>query len=113
MTTHATIVLSGAFNDGKGQPSQSNAVSHGSATHTIQWCERYQHWTYHLTLFTTYNLNLTDYGFTMKEEAKKILEKAVSFSKADGFCESEPQWTQNDGNIRYARNSVIHIWRRQ
>ncbi len=24
--------LNGAFNDGKGQPSQSNAVSHGSAT---------------------------------------------------------------------------------
>ncbi len=39
-----------------------------------------------------------------KEEAKKILEKAVSFSKADG-C--EVTLNGNDGgNIRYARNSV-------
>src|SRR5262245_39164300 len=39
-----------------------------------------------------------------KEEAKKILEKALSFSKADGCSAS---LTGNDrGNIRYARNSV-------
>lgn len=39
-----------------------------------------------------------------KEEAKKILEKVVSFSKADG-C--EVNLSGNDGgNIRYARNSV-------
>jgi predicted Zn-dependent protease len=39
-----------------------------------------------------------------KEEARKILEKAVSFSKADGI---NAQLTgQERGNIRYARNSV-------
>ncbi|MBL7845379.1 MAG: TldD/PmbA family protein [Cyclobacteriaceae bacterium] len=39
-----------------------------------------------------------------KEEAKKILEKVISFSKADG-C--EVTLNGNDGgNIRYARNSV-------
>ncbi|MFZ6010383.1 MAG: TldD/PmbA family protein [Bacteroidota bacterium] len=39
-----------------------------------------------------------------KEEAKKILEKVVSFSKADG-CEVNLNGSDN-GNIRYARNSV-------
>ncbi len=39
-----------------------------------------------------------------KEEAKKILEKVISFSKADGCSVS---LNGNDrGNIRYARNSV-------
>jgi len=39
-----------------------------------------------------------------KEDAKKILEKVVSFSKADGI---EVSLNGNDGgNIRYARNSV-------
>jgi len=39
-----------------------------------------------------------------KEEAKKILEKVISFSKADGCTVS---LNGNDrGNIRYARNSV-------
>src|SRR6187549_1867433 len=39
-----------------------------------------------------------------KEDAKKILEKVVSFSKADGI---EANLNGNDGgNIRYARNSV-------
>ncbi len=39
-----------------------------------------------------------------KEEAKKILEKVISFSKADGISAS---LNGNDrGNIRYARNSV-------
>lgn len=39
-----------------------------------------------------------------KEEAKKILEKVISFSKADGI---EASLNGNDGgNIRYARNSV-------
>lgn len=39
-----------------------------------------------------------------KEEAKKILEKVVGFSKADGI---EANLNGNDGgNIRYARNSV-------
>lgn len=39
-----------------------------------------------------------------KEEAKKILEKALSFSKAD-TCEINLRGS-NSGNIRYARNSV-------
>ncbi|MCI0751892.1 MAG: metallopeptidase TldD-related protein, partial [Flammeovirgaceae bacterium] len=39
-----------------------------------------------------------------KEEAKKILEKVVSFSKADGCSVSLNG--NNRGNIRYARNSV-------
>jgi predicted Zn-dependent protease len=39
-----------------------------------------------------------------KEEAKKILEKVVSFSKADGCSVSLNG--SNRGNIRYARNSV-------
>ena len=39
-----------------------------------------------------------------KEEAKKILEKVVAFSKADG-CEVNLNGSEN-GNIRYARNSV-------
>jgi predicted Zn-dependent protease len=39
-----------------------------------------------------------------KEEAKSILEKVVSFSKADG-CEVNLNGA-NGGNIRYARNSV-------
>ena len=39
-----------------------------------------------------------------KEEAKKILEKVISFSKADG-CEVNLNGADN-GNIRYARNSV-------
>ena len=39
-----------------------------------------------------------------KEEAKKILEKVVSFSKADG-CSVSLNGTDR-GNIRYARNSV-------
>lgn len=39
-----------------------------------------------------------------KEEAKKILEKALSFSKADG-CSLGLNGTER-GNIRYARNSV-------
>jgi predicted Zn-dependent protease len=39
-----------------------------------------------------------------KEEAKKILEKVVGFSKADG-CEVNLNGSDN-GNIRYARNSV-------
>ena len=39
-----------------------------------------------------------------KEEAKRILEKVVSFSKADG-CEVNLNGSEN-GNIRYARNSV-------
>ncbi|SMC66847.1 TldD/PmbA family protein [Cellulophaga tyrosinoxydans] len=39
-----------------------------------------------------------------KEEAKKILEKALSFSKAD-TCEINLTGS-NSGNIRYARNSV-------
>ncbi|MEE1964283.1 TldD/PmbA family protein [Allomuricauda taeanensis] len=39
-----------------------------------------------------------------KEEAKKILEKALSFSKADA-CEINLSGT-NSGNIRYARNTV-------
>jgi predicted Zn-dependent protease len=39
-----------------------------------------------------------------KEEAKQILEKVVSFSKADGI-EANLNRT-NGGNIRYARNSV-------
>jgi predicted Zn-dependent protease len=39
-----------------------------------------------------------------KEEAKKILEKVIGFSKADGI---EANLNGNDGgNIRYARNSV-------
>lgn len=39
-----------------------------------------------------------------KEEAKKILEKVIGFSKADGI---EATLNGNDGgNIRYARNSV-------
>jgi predicted Zn-dependent protease len=39
-----------------------------------------------------------------KEDAKKILEKVISFSKADGI---EANLNGNDGgNIRYARNSV-------
>ncbi len=39
-----------------------------------------------------------------KEDAKKILEKVIGFSKADGI---EATLTGNDGgNIRYARNSV-------
>lgn len=39
-----------------------------------------------------------------KEEAKKILEKVIGFSKADGI---EASLNGNDGgNIRYARNSV-------
>jgi len=39
-----------------------------------------------------------------KEEAKKILDKVISFSKADGI---EANLNGNDGgNIRYARNSV-------
>ncbi|TLP71882.1 TldD/PmbA family protein [Maribacter sp. ACAM166] len=39
-----------------------------------------------------------------KEEARKILEKALSFSKAD-TCEINLSGT-NSGNIRYARNTV-------
>ena len=39
-----------------------------------------------------------------KEEAKRILEKVISFSKADG-CEVNLNGSDN-GNIRYARNSV-------
>ncbi|MCK0159259.1 TldD/PmbA family protein [Allomuricauda sp. F6463D] len=39
-----------------------------------------------------------------KEEAKKILEKALSFSKADA-CEINLSGN-NSGNIRYARNTV-------
>lgn len=39
-----------------------------------------------------------------KEEAKKILDKAVSFSKADGI--SAQLTGAERGNIRYARNSV-------
>ncbi len=39
-----------------------------------------------------------------KEDAKKILEKVISFSKADG-CEVNMNGSDN-GNIRYARNSV-------
>jgi predicted Zn-dependent protease len=39
-----------------------------------------------------------------KEEAKRILEKVVSFSKADG-CEVNLTGSEG-GNIRYARNSV-------
>ncbi|MGB3144400.1 MAG: TldD/PmbA family protein [Maribacter sp.] len=39
-----------------------------------------------------------------EEEAKKILEKALSFSKAD-TCEINLSGT-NSGNIRYARNTV-------
>ncbi len=39
-----------------------------------------------------------------KEEAKKILEKVLSYSKADG-CEANLNGS-NGGNIRYARNSV-------
>ncbi len=39
-----------------------------------------------------------------KEEAKKILEKVISFSRADG-CEVNLNGSDN-GNIRYARNSV-------
>jgi len=39
-----------------------------------------------------------------KEEAKRILEKVISFSKADG-CEVNLNGAEN-GNIRYARNSV-------
>src|SRR5687767_6221636 len=39
-----------------------------------------------------------------KEEAKKILEKVVGFSKADGCSVSLNG--QDRGNIRYARNSV-------
>jgi predicted Zn-dependent protease len=39
-----------------------------------------------------------------KEEAKKILQKVISFSKADG-CEANLNGS-NGGNIRYARNSV-------
>lgn len=39
-----------------------------------------------------------------KEEAKKILEKVLSFSKADG-CEVNLNGSDG-GNIRYARNSV-------
>src|SRR5689334_11290808 len=39
-----------------------------------------------------------------KEEAKKIMEKVIAFSKADGCSVS---LNGNDrGNIRYARNSV-------
>ncbi|MEP1983571.1 MAG: DNA gyrase modulator, partial [Maribacter dokdonensis] len=39
-----------------------------------------------------------------KEEARKILEKALSFSKAD-TCEINLSG-YNSGNIRYARNTV-------
>lgn len=39
-----------------------------------------------------------------REEAKKILEKALSFSKADA-CEINLSGS-NSGNIRYARNTV-------
>ena len=39
-----------------------------------------------------------------KEEARKILEKVLSFSKADG-CEANLNGS-NGGNIRYARNTV-------
>src|SRR3954463_2499607 len=39
-----------------------------------------------------------------KEDAKKILEKVLKFSKADG-CEARLAGTHT-GNIRYARNSV-------
>lgn len=39
-----------------------------------------------------------------KEEAKNILQKVISFSKADG-CEVNLNGAEN-GNIRYARNSV-------
>ena len=39
-----------------------------------------------------------------KEEAKQILEKVIGFSKADG-CEVNLNGADN-GNIRYARNSV-------
>ena len=39
-----------------------------------------------------------------KEEAKRILEKVISFSKADG-CEANLNGS-NGGNIRYARNTV-------
>lgn len=39
-----------------------------------------------------------------KEEAKQILDKALSFSKAD-TCEANLGGT-NEGNIRYARNTV-------
>ena len=39
-----------------------------------------------------------------KEEAKKILEKVMRLSKADG-CEANLNGS-NQGNIRYARNSV-------
>lgn len=39
-----------------------------------------------------------------KEEAKKILEKVIGLSKADG-CEANLNGS-NQGNIRYARNSV-------
>lgn len=39
-----------------------------------------------------------------KEEAKTILEKVVGFSRADG-CEANLNGSEN-GNIRYARNSV-------
>ncbi len=39
-----------------------------------------------------------------KEEAKKIMEKALSFSKADG-CEVSLSGNES-GNIRYARNTV-------
>src|SRR5215207_5505819 len=39
-----------------------------------------------------------------KEEAKKILEKVIGFSKADG-CSVTLNGSDN-GNIRYARNSV-------
>jgi predicted Zn-dependent protease len=39
-----------------------------------------------------------------KEEAKRILEKVIAFSKADG-CEANLNGS-NGGNIRYARNTV-------
>ena len=39
-----------------------------------------------------------------KEEARKVLEKAIGFSRADG-CSASLNGGER-GNIRYARNSV-------
>ncbi len=80
----------GRFTDGKGQPSQNNAVRRGYSDRPVCAHQHPEHWTVAM-LWT-------------KDDVQALTNRVLAFSKAE---ETVVTFTANEkGNVRFARNSV-------
>ena len=93
----STYALGGTFNDGKGEPSQSNAVSHGCPVARFRERECVEH------RFRQRGAVTRSTRMLSEDEAKKICDTLLKLTKADDAVVSVSE--SIGGNQRFAANA--------